>query len=85
MCCGLDQVANDPSETSNLIASEAGWVPFPSRWPAQSARLLVLHKGLSQELRGRDSSMLPKPESACFVIADISGYTGFLAGVELAK
>ena len=27
--------------------------------------------------------MLPKPEPACFVIADISGYTGFLAGVEL--
>jgi uncharacterized protein YndB with AHSA1/START domain len=27
--------------------------------------------------------MLPKPESACFTIADISGYTGFLAGVEL--
>jgi class 3 adenylate cyclase len=27
--------------------------------------------------------MLQKPESACFVIADISGYTGFLAGVEL--
>jgi hypothetical protein len=27
--------------------------------------------------------MLPKPESACFVIADISAYTGFLAGVEL--
>jgi hypothetical protein len=27
--------------------------------------------------------MLPKSESACFVIADISGYTGFLAGVEL--
>jgi uncharacterized protein YndB with AHSA1/START domain len=27
--------------------------------------------------------MLPKPESACFVIADISGYTAFLAGVEL--
>ncbi|HUK58171.1 MAG TPA: DUF2652 domain-containing protein [Stellaceae bacterium] len=27
--------------------------------------------------------MLPKPESACFVIADISGYTTFLAGVEL--
>ncbi len=27
--------------------------------------------------------MLPKPESACFVIADISGYTSFLAGVEL--
>jgi transposase len=27
--------------------------------------------------------MLPKPESACFVIGDISGYTGFLAGVEL--
>ena len=27
--------------------------------------------------------MLPKPESACFVIADISGYTGFLAEVEL--
>ena len=27
--------------------------------------------------------MLPKTESACFVIADISGYTGYLAGVEL--
>src|ERR1700726_278180 len=24
-----------------------------------------------------------EPESACFVIADISGYTSFLAGVEL--
>jgi hypothetical protein len=28
-------------------------------------------------------NMLAKPESACFVIADISGYTSFLAGVEL--
>ncbi len=27
--------------------------------------------------------MLPKPESACFVIADISGYTSFLTDVEL--
>ena len=27
--------------------------------------------------------MLPKPEPACFVIADISGYTSYLAGVEL--
>ena len=27
--------------------------------------------------------MLPKTESACFTIADISGYTSFLAGVEL--
>src|SRR3989454_2204820 len=27
--------------------------------------------------------MLPKSESACFVIADISGYTSYLAGVEL--
>lgn len=27
--------------------------------------------------------MLPKTESACFLIADISGYTSFLAGVEL--
>jgi len=27
--------------------------------------------------------MLPKPELAFFVIADISGYTNFLAGVEL--
>jgi hypothetical protein len=27
-----------------------------------------------------DGQMLAKPESACFVIADISGYTGFLAG-----
>src|SRR6059058_6667027 len=27
--------------------------------------------------------MSPKTEAACFVIADISGYTSFLAGVEL--
>jgi uncharacterized protein YndB with AHSA1/START domain len=27
--------------------------------------------------------MLTKTDSACFVIADISGYTGYLAGVEL--
>jgi uncharacterized protein YndB with AHSA1/START domain len=27
--------------------------------------------------------MLAKPEAACFVIADISGYTSFLVGVEL--
>ena len=27
--------------------------------------------------------MLPKPEPAYFAIADISGYTNFLAGVEL--
>jgi uncharacterized protein YndB with AHSA1/START domain len=27
--------------------------------------------------------MLPKAESACFLIADISGYTSYLAGVEL--
>src|SRR5438093_13245311 len=26
--------------------------------------------------------MLPKTESACFVIADISGYTSFLAGLD---
>ena len=32
---------------------------------------------------GRDGQMLPKPETACFLIADISGYTSFLAGVEL--
>src|SRR3954464_3299931 len=27
--------------------------------------------------------MLAKPEPACLVIADIAGYTGYLAGVEL--
>jgi len=27
--------------------------------------------------------MLPTPESACFVIADISGYTSFLNSAEL--
>jgi hypothetical protein len=27
--------------------------------------------------------MLAKTESACFVIADISGYTSFISGVEL--
>ena len=35
----------------------------------------------SLELIGH--AMLPKPEPACLVIADISGYTGYLAGVEL--
>lgn len=37
------------------------------------------------ELRSRDASqlMLSQPEPACLVIADISGYTGFLAGAEL--
>jgi hypothetical protein len=28
-------------------------------------------------------AVLPKPESAYFAIADISGYTSFFAGVEL--
>jgi hypothetical protein len=27
--------------------------------------------------------MLPKTETACFAIADISGYTHFVSGVEL--
>jgi uncharacterized protein YndB with AHSA1/START domain/class 3 adenylate cyclase len=31
----------------------------------------------------RGDPMLPAAESACFVIADISGYTRYLAGVEL--
>jgi hypothetical protein len=31
----------------------------------------------------REVTILPHPESAYFVIADISGYTSFLAGVEL--
>src|SRR6266700_3549231 len=31
----------------------------------------------------RDGPMLPKSELACFLIADISGYTSYLAGVEL--
>jgi len=35
----------------------------------------------SLELIG--DAMLPKPEPACLVMADISGYTGYLAGVEL--
>jgi class 3 adenylate cyclase len=29
------------------------------------------------------AAMLPKAESACFAIADISGYTHFVSGVEL--
>jgi hypothetical protein len=32
---------------------------------------------------GRDRRMLSQPEPACLVIADISGYTSFLAGAEL--
>src|SRR6266481_1421545 len=30
----------------------------------------------------RNKPMLPKSELACFLIADISGYTSYLAGVE---
>jgi uncharacterized protein YndB with AHSA1/START domain len=33
--------------------------------------------------KGADVFMLSQPEPACLVIADISGYTGFLAGSEL--
>jgi class 3 adenylate cyclase len=36
-----------------------------------------------QSVYARGRPILPKPESACFVIADISGYINFLAGVEL--
>src|SRR5689334_21536256 len=32
---------------------------------------------------GEVNAMLPQAENACFLIADITGYTGFLAGVEL--
>jgi class 3 adenylate cyclase len=75
--------SNVPSETSNVIhLRQVAAISLP----LAGAKVLgfpVLHKAPSQELRGRDRSMLPKPESACFVIADISGYTGFLAGVEL--
>jgi hypothetical protein len=37
------------------------------------------------QVRSRDAvhRMLNQPEPACLVIADISGYTGFLAGAEL--
>src|SRR3569832_38135 len=30
----------------------------------------------------QERTMLPKPENACFLIVDISGYTSYLAGVE---
>jgi len=33
--------------------------------------------------RNEGVAMLPKAEKACFLIADISGYTSYLAGVEL--
>jgi class 3 adenylate cyclase len=34
-------------------------------------------------VRLMEAAVLPKPEKACFVIADISGYTKFLASAEL--
>src|ERR1700721_602437 len=34
-----------PTATSNLITSVADWVPFPSRWPVQGARLLGIAQG----------------------------------------
>src|SRR5207244_6557347 len=36
-----------------------------------------------EDPHGTSPSMLSQPEPACLVIADISGYTGFLAGAEL--
>ena len=38
---------------------------------------------MMREPEERTQSMLNQPEPACLVIADISGYTGFLAGAEL--
>src|SRR5437868_14665699 len=35
------------------------------------------------EWTGGPTAMLNAPESACLLIADITGYTGYLAGVEL--
>jgi uncharacterized protein YndB with AHSA1/START domain len=37
----------------------------------------------ARRLTAAGESMLAKPESACLVIADIAGYTDYLAGVEL--
>src|SRR5690349_13372154 len=38
---------------------------------------------MAPRARGTFVTMLSQPEPACLVIADISGYTGFLAGAEL--
>jgi uncharacterized protein YndB with AHSA1/START domain len=38
---------------------------------------------MTQPMAKEDRAMPAQPESACFLIADISGYTSFLAGVEL--
>jgi hypothetical protein len=60
-----------PFEIPNLIASEAIWMSFPSRRPARSTRLSRAAHGTFSGVTRRDRSMLPKPASACFVIADI--------------
>jgi uncharacterized protein YndB with AHSA1/START domain len=75
------------------------WVPNCARspWRQDTFRLLtdrVLTSGKRPEpgpiiavagwlLLGWGVAMLPKAESACFAIADISGYTRFVSGVEL--
>ena len=38
---------------------------------------------MMEPARGTPPPMLNQPEPACLVIADITGYTGFLAGAEL--
>ena len=46
--------------------------------------MLVYASALCAKIGHREvCSMLAKPESACLLIGDISGYTGFLAAVEL--
>jgi hypothetical protein len=51
-------VAFDPSATSNLITSAADWVPFPSRWPVQGARLSGIAQGAFSGVTRKDSLML---------------------------
>src|SRR6266566_5064599 len=52
---------------------------------ALDQRLLIRFRTTPVHFDGhvQEGSMLPRPEPACLVIADISGYTGYLAGVEL--
>jgi class 3 adenylate cyclase len=57
--------------------------PFDFIAPLTSLRGIRSFRRRARSARLVEVTMLPKPELACFAIADISGYTGFLAGVEL--
>ena len=64
-------------EYARMSAGDDGTKRPASEWPFRACSRVEF-----RPIRGR-VTVLPQAERAYFVIADISGYTGYLAGVEL--